>query len=136
MSLTHIAFKIPSITIVSIIRFSGLVTYSTSSNPTYNNVDVATYSVIECNVSIMCCCMPPLLSFLRRVMPAVFGSTNRSQGNYKAGSYNVAKSPFPSNGIQKSVTHTVSYMPQASDSDVVELMDLEKDGKQDQYQQW
>ncbi|KAK4233341.1 hypothetical protein C8A03DRAFT_48087 [Achaetomium macrosporum] len=105
------------ITIVSIIRFSGLVTYSTSSNPTYNNVDVATYSVIEYNVSIMCCCMPPLLSFLRRVMPTVFGSTNRP-GNYKAGSYNVAKSPFPSNGIQKSVTHTVSYMPKASDSDV------------------
>ncbi|AEO69783.1 uncharacterized protein THITE_2120508 [Thermothielavioides terrestris NRRL 8126] len=119
------------ITIISIIRFSGLVQYSTSSNPTYNNVDVATYSVIECNVSIMCCCMPSLLSFLRHVFPAVFGSTNQS--GYKAGSYNVAKSPFPSNGIQKSVT--ISYMPQPSDSDVVELMDLEKN-KQNQYHQW
>ncbi|AEO59411.1 hypothetical protein MYCTH_2030430, partial [Thermothelomyces thermophilus ATCC 42464] len=43
--------------------------------------------VIECNMSIVCCCMPPLLSFLRHVLPTVFGSTNRS--DYKAGSYRI-----------------------------------------------
>lgn len=100
---------------------------------------VATYSVIECNVSIMCCCMPALLAFLRRVLPSIFGSTNRSldykAGNYKAGSYNVGKSPFPSKVIQKSVTHSVTYMPRAGDSDVVELMDIEEQ-KQKQYHQW
>ncbi|KAK4150446.1 hypothetical protein C8A00DRAFT_36944 [Chaetomidium leptoderma] len=128
------------ITIISIIRFSGLVTYSASSNPTFNNVNVATYSVIECNVSIMCCCMPTILSFLRHVLPTIFGSTNRSR-DYKAGSYQIGggggggRSPFPSNAIQKSVTHTVSYLPSADDSDVVELMDVEKNkqGGDDQY---
>ncbi|KAL2172386.1 hypothetical protein VTG60DRAFT_6225 [Thermothelomyces hinnuleus] len=129
------------ITIISIIRFSGLVTYSTSSNPTFNNVNVATYSVIECNISIVCCCMPPLLSFLRHVMPSVFGSTNRS--DYKAGSYRIGggggeRSPFPSNrAIQKTVTHTVSYLPHANDSDAVELIDVEKKKEQDdQYNRW
>ncbi|KAH6640613.1 hypothetical protein F5144DRAFT_590053 [Chaetomium tenue] len=34
--------------------------------------------VIECNISIMCCCMPATLSFLRHILPTVFGSTNRS----------------------------------------------------------
>ncbi|KAK1765112.1 hypothetical protein QBC33DRAFT_545771 [Phialemonium atrogriseum] len=126
------------ITVVSVVRFSGLVTYSATSNPTYNNVMVATYSVIECNVSIMCCCMPCLPAFLRRVFPDMFGSTDQS--DYKAGSYNVVKSPFqsnafPSNTIQKSVTHSVSYMPRAGDSDVVELMDIEEK-KQKQYHQW
>src|SRR5690554_3812518 len=92
-----------------------------------NNVMVATYSVIECNVSIMCCCMPSTLSLLRRVFPTVFGSTNRS--DYKTGSYNLAKSPMPSNCIQKTVEHQVSYIPRAGDSDVVELMDLEESKK-------
>lgn len=76
--------------------------------------------------------MPAALSFLRYALPAVFGSTNRSNynnNNYKGdGSYQVGggRSPFSGNGIQKSVTHTVSYLPRPGDSDVVELMDVEK----------
>ncbi|KAK4035178.1 hypothetical protein C8A01DRAFT_48565 [Parachaetomium inaequale] len=122
------------ITIFNIVGFSGLVTYSTSSNPTCNH-----YSVVECNISIMCCCMPSLLSFLRHVLPTVFGSTNRSN-NYKAGSYHGGgggRSPFPSNAIQKSVTHTVSYLPRPGDSGVVELMDVEKNKQEEeQYNRW
>ncbi|ROT36448.1 hypothetical protein SODALDRAFT_335548 [Sodiomyces alkalinus F11] len=116
------------ITIVSIIRFEGLLTYSTSSNPTYNNVMVATYSVVECNVSVICCCMPSTLACLRRYFPQGFGSTNRTTGSkHEVKSYGNSKSPFPSNGggIHKSVTHSVSIMPRAGDSDVVELMDVE-----------
>lgn len=96
---------------------------------------VATYSVIECNVSIICCCMPALYSFLRRVWPEAFGSGSRSQ-NYKTGSYNLAKSPMPS-GIQKTVEHEVSYFPRAGDSDVVELMDMdESKQREDKYGRW
>lgn len=78
---------------------------------------VATYSVIECNVSIMCCCMPALLSTLRRGFPTIFGSTSRS--------LNYNNTPFSgSNGIQKSVTHKVTYMPRDGNSDdAVELVD-------------
>lgn len=84
-----------------------------------NNVMVATYSVIECNVSIMCCCMPALLSTLRRVLPTIFGSTNRSHN------YNYNNAPFADrNGIQKSVTHKVTYTtPGRNEDDVVELVD-------------
>lgn len=95
--------------------------------------------------------MPSLLSFLRHAMPAVFGSTNRS--NYKNGSYQLggkwgtgggsgksggggagvgtgggrrkSSLTFPSSAIQKTVTHTVTYLPRAGDSDTVELMDRE-----------
>ncbi|KAF4967937.1 hypothetical protein FSARC_4590 [Fusarium sarcochroum] len=126
------------ITVVSIVRFSGLITYSATSNPTYNNVMVATYSVIECNVSIMCCCMPSLLAFLRRAYPSLFGSTNRSyeyRTKSKSRSNNSSKSPFQGSGIQKSVTQSVSYMPRSGDSDVVELIDMEEN-KPDRYHQW
>lgn len=78
--------------------------------------------------------MPSLLAFLRHVLPTIFGSTNDPEGD-KAGSYNIARSPFPSNAIQKSVTHTVSYMPRAGDSDVVELMDVEM-ARQGRCSQW
>ena len=82
----------------------------------------------------MCCCMPSTLSYLRRVFPQVFGSTSHT-ADYKGRSYNFGKSPLPSNAIQKSVTHTVSYMPRAGDSDVVELMDIEEN-KPAKYNQW
>ncbi|KAL2753850.1 hypothetical protein ACRALDRAFT_2109384, partial [Sodiomyces alcalophilus JCM 7366] len=121
------------ITVMSIIRFEGLLTYSTSLNPTYNNVMVATYSVVECNVSVICCCMPSLLAFLRRCFPQGFDSTSRTnESNIKA--YGNSKSPFPNNGIKKSVTHSVSIMPRAGDSDVVELMDNE--ANKQYHSQW
>lgn len=42
---------------------------------------VATYSVIECNVSIMCCCMPSALGVLRRLFPRQFGSSYPANSN-------------------------------------------------------
>ncbi|KAL5337894.1 hypothetical protein BJX70DRAFT_408962 [Aspergillus crustosus] len=120
------------ITVMSIVRFSGLITYSTSSNPTYNNVImVATYSVIECNISIMCCCMPALRSCLRRSFPNIFNSTDRSR------SLNYNKTPFSNGRIQKSVTHKVSYMPRAGHSDdAVELVDRDREGEVERKSPW
>ncbi|KAK7955862.1 uncharacterized protein PG986_005084 [Apiospora aurea] len=63
------------VTIFSIIRFTGLVSYSSTTNPTYNNVGAATWSVLECNVGIVCCCMPYVRSLLNRVFPNCFGGT-------------------------------------------------------------
>ncbi|KAL2162551.1 hypothetical protein VTH06DRAFT_7465 [Thermothelomyces fergusii] len=136
------------ITIISIIRFSGLLIYSTSMNPTFNNVNIATYSVIECNMSIVCCCMPALLSFLRHVLPSVFGSANHS--DYKAGSYRLrgdGPGPGPGGsggfggsgrgkrGIQKTVTHTISFLTQTqANDDAVELIDVEKNKQDDHHE--
>ncbi|CAI7600125.1 unnamed protein product [Penicillium discolor] len=130
------------ITVISIIRFSGLLKYSTTSNLTRkadprpgrwllgsraqsnrcvqdSNVMVAAYSVIECNVSIMWCCMPAHLSTLRRILSTIFGSTNRSHNcNYNDALF------ADRNRIQKSVTHKVTYTtPDRPEDDVVELVD-------------
>lgn len=95
---------------------------------------VATYSVVECNISIICCCMPALYSFLRRTWPTVFGGSSKGS-NYRSDGYRVNRSDMPSNGIKKTVENQVSYMPKAGDSDVVELMDVEenKPSKYDKY---
>ncbi|MBE3046239.1 hypothetical protein IMZ48_27620 [Candidatus Bathyarchaeota archaeon] len=97
---------------------------------------VTTYSVIECNISIVCCCMPALYSFLRRIYPTVFGGSSASRSNYKLGSYKLGKSPMPTNEIRKTVEHQVSYIPRSDDSDVAELMDLEENKPKNKYNQW
>jgi hypothetical protein len=80
---------------------------------------VATYSVIECNVSIMCYYIPALLSTLRRALPTIFGSTKPSYN------YNYNNTPLSgSNGIQKSVTHKVTFTTaNGREDDAVELVD-------------
>jgi hypothetical protein len=96
---------------------------------------VATYSVVECNVSVICCCMPAILGFLRRYFPNAFQSTQSgnsghhdstlvtiggtgSKGGRRAGSRV---------GINKSVTASVVHS-RRNDSDV-ELMDVDENDK-------
>lgn len=130
-----------------------MVDYSDTTNPTCEsfpsrgldnrmsntapdaNVMVATYSVIECNMSIVCCCMPALYSFLRRVYPTVFGGSSAGRSNYKQGSYKLSN-VMPSNEIRKTVEHNVSYIPRSDDSDVAELMDLQENKPKNKYNQW
>ncbi|KAK8128794.1 hypothetical protein PG984_009902, partial [Apiospora sp. TS-2023a] len=80
------------VTVFSIIRFTGLVSYSSTTNPTYNNVGAATWSVLECNVGIVCCCMPYVRSFLNRVFPNCFGGTFFSSGGKTGQKYHTMTS--------------------------------------------
>lgn len=97
---------------------------------------VATYSVVECNISIVCCCMPAALTILRRNFPRLFSSTHEQEDRYRTGGGGELrtiggggggfKSPFNSRdrGIQKNVTNTVKYTEGCDGSDVVELIDM------------
>ncbi|KAI0161225.1 hypothetical protein GGR57DRAFT_351303 [Xylariaceae sp. FL1272] len=107
------------ITIISIIRFSGLITYSTTSNPTYNNVAVTTFSVIECNLSIVCCCMPTLLALSRRLFSTRITTTDHSDSS--GGSSNATSRP--QRGIQKSVETTISSTPKTKDFEYIMLVE-------------
>ncbi|KAK7996651.1 transcription initiation factor tfiid subunit 7 [Apiospora arundinis] len=86
------------VTIFSIIRFTGLVSYSSTTNPTYNNVGAATWSVLECNVGIVCCCMPYVRSLLNRVFPNCFGGTFFSSGGKKGQKYHTMTSTTAEGG--------------------------------------
>ncbi|KAF2195064.1 hypothetical protein K469DRAFT_733817 [Zopfia rhizophila CBS 207.26] len=71
-------------TIVSVIRLKSLVPFSASTNPTYDNVPTAYWSVLEAFVGIFCVCMLALRRFLAAIFPRCFRST---QSNSKYNDY-------------------------------------------------
>ncbi|KAH8696731.1 hypothetical protein BGW36DRAFT_191682 [Talaromyces proteolyticus] len=75
------------ITLVSILRLESLVRFSKSTNTTYDNAPAVYWSVLECDIAIVCACMPSLRIILGAIFPQYFGSRfnseaySRSRGN-------------------------------------------------------
>lgn len=63
-----------------------------SPGTTDNNVGAATWSVLECNVGIVCCCMPYVRYLLNRVFPNCFGGTFFSSGGKRGQKYHTMTS--------------------------------------------
>ncbi|KAF2277449.1 uncharacterized protein EI97DRAFT_449566 [Westerdykella ornata] len=70
------------VTIVSILRLQYLVHFANSTNPTWDQFDVCSWSTIEINVGIMCACMPAIRAILVRLFPKVLGNTHKSSNQY------------------------------------------------------
>ncbi|KAL6706194.1 hypothetical protein ACN47E_005929 [Coniothyrium glycines] len=85
-------------TIVSVIRLQSLVQFSSSTNPTYDNVPTAYWSVLEAFVGIFCICMPALRRFLAHIFPRCFGSTHTNSN------YNQYDSPDTPNKLSSART--------------------------------
>ncbi|KAJ5283364.1 hypothetical protein N7505_001344 [Penicillium chrysogenum] len=64
--------------ITSVLRLKSLLVISNSDDPTYDNVGAATWSAVECNVAIICACLPGTRAFLSKLLPHIFSS--RSNG--------------------------------------------------------
>lgn len=56
------------------------MSYSSSNNPTYDNVPTAYWSNLEAFVAIFCVCMPALRRFLANLFPRCFGITQTGSG--------------------------------------------------------
>ncbi|EIT83338.1 integral membrane protein [Aspergillus flavus] len=74
--------------ITSICRLVALKKISDSTDPTFDNVGAASWSAIECNVGIICACLPTLRPLVSRIVPHLLStlssrnrSYNRSYGN-------------------------------------------------------
>jgi hypothetical protein len=67
-----------------------LVQFASSTNPTFDNVPTAYWSVLEAFVGIFCVCMPALRRFLAALFPRCFGST---QNNSKYEHYDTPNTP-------------------------------------------
>ncbi|KAJ5781994.1 uncharacterized protein N7518_010477 [Penicillium psychrosexuale] len=63
------------ITVVSCLRLRSLVKFSKSPNTTYANTPAIYWSVVECDVAIICACMPAIPSLLRNISPFLFGQS-------------------------------------------------------------
>ncbi|PCH05242.1 Hypothetical protein PENO1_023430 [Penicillium occitanis (nom. inval.)] len=66
------------ITLVSILRLESLVRFSKSTNSTYDNAPAVYWSVLECDIAIVCACMPALRIILGAILPKYFGSNFNS----------------------------------------------------------
>jgi hypothetical protein len=55
------------VTICSIIRLKYLIGWAFNPNPPWNYSELAVWSVIELDVSVICACMPGMASLLRRL---------------------------------------------------------------------
>ncbi|KAJ5899561.1 hypothetical protein N7495_004305 [Penicillium taxi] len=66
------------VVITSILRLQSLLRSANSTDPTYDNLGVAEWSGIECNVAIICTCLPSTRAFMSRIFPHVFST--RSNG--------------------------------------------------------
>ncbi|KAJ6786621.1 hypothetical protein PWT90_10656 [Aphanocladium album] len=69
------------VTIVSILRLRSIRYYANTTNPTWDQFDLAWFSTIEIGVGLMCTCMPAMRLVLGRIAPRLFGSS--SSGNSK-----------------------------------------------------
>lgn len=104
---------------MSILRLQSLVHFAKSTNPTWDQWDVANWSTIEANVGIICACMPSLRLVLVRMFPRILGSSAKSA--YAGGGMNMSGSrglggrgrggggKGGSNGIMLSRSFTVEY---------------------------
>jgi hypothetical protein len=60
--------------ITSVLRLRSLLVISNSTDPTYDNVGAAEWSAIECNVAIICACLPSTRAFISRLLPHFFST--------------------------------------------------------------
>lgn len=72
-----------SVTIISILRLRELVTFSSSTNPSWDQLDLAYWSTVELNVGIICTCLPSIRLILLRLFPRIIGSSISRNKSYE-----------------------------------------------------
>ena len=71
------------VTICSIVRFSYLVQFKNTTNPSWDYQPIALWSCNECNLSVMCACLPAMAGLFQRIWKqgrSRYGSGSRSRG--------------------------------------------------------
>jgi hypothetical protein len=73
------------VTICSIVRLKYLVNWAFNPNPTMSYSDLAVWSVIELDVSVICACMPGMTALLRRLKQRSVGYIKSKSSNPTSG---------------------------------------------------
>ncbi|KAJ5138872.1 uncharacterized protein N7515_003720 [Penicillium bovifimosum] len=75
------------VTLVSILRLNSLIHFASTTNLTWDYVSIGYWSTIECDVGVICACLPAIRSLLRRVAPGLFGDTQHTKSGYGVNSH-------------------------------------------------
>ncbi|KAI9037730.1 CFEM domain-containing protein [Aspergillus affinis] len=117
------------LTIIAIIRVVVFWNNRWGENQTYGLYPLIHWSVIECQISVMCACLPASRALISHFFPGILGNSTRR--TYGTGPSNNWYNKEPSQGnskIAKSVSYSVNYAPRSVQDDstsMVELMDVE-----------
>ncbi|RFU33030.1 hypothetical protein B7463_g3308, partial [Scytalidium lignicola] len=95
--------------ITSMIRLKYIISYGTSLDQTYDNVDVIIWSVLESFMAIICASIMCLRPLLVRILPSMFQPSKASNGNH-------APTPRWSQKISSKLTSKIR-----TESDAIEL---------------
>ena len=63
-----------SVTIISILRLASIKKYASTSNPTWDEMNIVWWSVIEVAVGVVCTCLPTMRLILKRITQRLFAS--------------------------------------------------------------
>ncbi|KAL2846401.1 hypothetical protein BJY01DRAFT_234642 [Aspergillus pseudoustus] len=63
------------VTIVSVIRLESLIVFASTTNLTWDYVQLGYWSTIEIHVGVICACLPAVRALFRRIWPRMFGDT-------------------------------------------------------------
>ncbi|KAJ5369185.1 uncharacterized protein N7496_008945 [Penicillium cataractarum] len=67
------------VTLVSILRLNSLIHFASTDNLTWDYVTIGYWSTIECDVGVICACLPAIRSLLRQAAPGIFGDTEQTK---------------------------------------------------------
>lgn len=120
------------------LRLRSLVHFANTTDMTWDYLEASLWSVIECQVGIICTCMPAIRLGLTRLFPKILGSTNRSTAKDTAGpsgrSHGLTTlSGLTPNEINVQTTFRVSHTkkPQMNDDErsFVQLVEIDGDSR-------
>ncbi|OQE32064.1 hypothetical protein PENSTE_c001G01174 [Penicillium steckii] len=82
------------VVVTSILRLSSLRTVAQSTDTSYSNVDAAYWTAAECNVAIICACLPFLRPIISGIFPKLLStnSYNRYTSNPRTNTRNITAS--------------------------------------------
>ncbi|KAK4202872.1 hypothetical protein QBC40DRAFT_319530 [Triangularia verruculosa] len=83
---------------VAIYRIRTLHAAAQSTDPTWDNVDAATFSFLELSVGVIAICLPTLRPILAHAMPHIFGSSHRSGPGTGPTGGRASRTPFGAAG--------------------------------------
>ncbi|KAF3018019.1 hypothetical protein E8E15_006864 [Penicillium rubens] len=117
------------LTIIAIIRVVVFWNNRWGANETLGLYPLMHWSVIECQISVMCACLPASRALIGRWWPGLLGGSSYRKTESHAAEYYNKKSTGSVN-INKSVTYTVNYESRSATNSDVELVDIDpKHGK-------
>ncbi|KAF7588534.1 hypothetical protein BBP40_005523 [Aspergillus hancockii] len=110
--------------ITSICRLVALKKISESIDPTYDNVGAASWSAVECNVGIICACLPTLRPLVSRFVPHLLSTLSTRNPSYANGPLPHVRAPTYWNGtgtVSTTITalDDLEYGHHCSDADRV-----------------